>query len=146
MFLAALVVSLAAVATAVAPVAPPVTISADPSSVQPGNTTTITAGMPVSDAGTVSQEITQTIDPAKAVLTGASNITAPAGWGLSFFDGSSWSNTVPANAAAWAQVTKVKTSGTINSQGSEGGYQIAAGTATGTAVNLSPATIPLRCG
>ena len=140
--LAALLVLFAAATTAVAPGTPAVTLNANPSTVQPGDSTTITAGMPVSDAGTVSQEIIQTIDPSKAALTGGSSITRPAGWDLSYFDGSAWSNTAPANAAAWAQITKVKTSGTINSQGSESGYQIATGTANGAVVNLTPPTIP----
>lgn len=123
-----------------------VTVTLNPASVQPGGTSTVTAGMPVSNAGTVSQEIVQTIDPTKAVLTGLSDISKPVGWGLSFFDGSAWSNTTPANVASWAQVTKVKTSGTINSQGSESGYQIAVGTANGAVVNLTPPTIPASGG
>ena len=119
-----------------------VTVTLNPASVQPGGTSTVTAGIPVSNAGTVSQEIVQTIDPTKAVLTGLSDISKPVGWGLSFFDGSAWSNTTPANVASWAQVTKVKTSGTINSQGSESGYQIAVGTANGAVANLTPPSIP----
>ena len=102
--------------------------------------------MPVSDAGTVSQEITQTIDPTKAVLTGAADILKPVGWSLQYFNGSSWSGTAPASAGAWAQISKVRTSGTISSQGSDSGYQIATGTATGAAVNLTPATIPASGG
>ena len=127
---------------AVAPATPSVSVTPSPATVQPAASATITAGMPVADAGTVSQEIVQTIDPTKAVLTGASSINKPVGWGLSYFDGTSWSNTTPATSSAWAQVTKVKTAGTINSQGSESGYQIATGTANGAVVNLTPPTIP----
>ncbi|NDA76889.1 MAG: hypothetical protein EBY07_03590, partial [Actinobacteria bacterium] len=46
-----------------------VSLSASSPTVAPGAQVTLTAGMPVSDAGTVTQEIVQTIDPTKVKLT-----------------------------------------------------------------------------
>jgi hypothetical protein len=43
--------------------------------VAPGSQVTLTAGMPVSDAGTVTQEIAQTIDPTKVKLASIADIT-----------------------------------------------------------------------
>jgi CshA-type fibril repeat protein len=127
---------------------PPVlALSASSSTVSPGATVDLTAGMPVVGAGTVSQEIVQSIDPTKVQLTSVSDIKYPNGWTLSYStDGSSFSSTAPTTTAGWAAVRSVKATGSINSQGAENGYQIAAGTATGTAVNLSPATIPASGG
>jgi len=120
--------SVASAATAT----PAVTMSATPQSVSPNGTTKVVAAMPVSDAGTVSQEIIQTLDPTKLRIGAASDITAPVGWGLEYFDGSAWSATAPANAAAWAQVTKVKSAGSIVSEGASGtGKQVASRTAAG---------------
>ena len=80
---------------------------------------------PISTSGTYSQEIVTTIDPSTTTLNSVSQITAPAGWSLSYFNGSTWSQTTPPNANAWAQVTKVKASGPLRSEGSENGNQVA---------------------
>lgn len=86
---------------------------------------TIISRAPLSSTGTYSQEIITTIDPATTSLTSTNQITAPAGWSLSYFNGSSWSQNTPANPAAWAAVTKIKASGQLLSAGSENGNQIA---------------------
>ena len=141
----ALAVSMALIAQSVpASAAPPsISLTASSLSVSPGVQVDLTAGMPVSDAGTVSQEIVQTLDPTKVKLTAVDDIKYPQGWTLSYStDGSTFSTLTPSTAAAWAAVRAVKAAGTINSQGSEGGYQIATGTANGTAVQTTPATIP----
>ena len=141
----ALAVSMALIAQSVpASAAPPsISLTASSLSVSPGVQVDLTAGMPVSDAGTVSQEIVQTLDPTKVKLTAVGDIKYPQGWTLSYStDGSTFSTLTPSTAAAWAAVRAVKAAGTINSQGSEGGYQIATGTANGTAVQTTPATIP----
>ena len=141
----ALAVSMALIAQSVpaSAVPPSISLTASSLSVSPGVQVDLTAGMPVSDAGTVSQEIVQTLDPTKVKLTAVGDIKYPQGWTLSYStDGSTFSTLTPSTAAAWAAVRAVKAAGTINSQGSEGGYQIATGTANGTAVQTTPATIP----
>ena len=96
--------------------------------------------MPVSDSGTVSQEIVQTIDPTKVKLTGVADITYPVGWTLSYCSGAAtdctiaanFSATTPANATAWAAVKAVKAAGSIVSEGASGtGKQVASRTSTG---------------
>ena len=126
-----------------------ITVTASSATVAPGTTVDLTASMPVSASGTVSQEIVQTIDPTKVKLTSASDITYPAGWTLSYCSGAAtncddsanFSATAPANAAAWAAVKAVKATGTLVSEGSEGGRQLAVGVASGSAVDTAPATI-----
>lgn len=86
---------------------------------------TIVSRAPIASTGTYSQEIITTIDPATTSLTSTNQIAYPAGWTLSFFNGSSWSQTTPANSSAWAAVTKVKASGPLDSLGSDNGNQIA---------------------
>ncbi|MFM8774673.1 MAG: hypothetical protein ACKOFP_12765, partial [Actinomycetota bacterium] len=117
-----------------------VTVTSSASTVAPGSTLDLTAAMPVSNAGTVSQEIVQTIDPTKVKLTSASDITYPVGWTLSYCSGSNtncddsanFSATTPANAAAWANVKAVKASGSIVSEGASGtGKQVASRTTAG---------------
>ena len=122
--------------------APDLTLTASSATVVPGAQVTLTAAMPVVGAGTVSQEIVQTIDPAKVKLTSVSDISYPSGWVLSYStDGTTFSPTTPANASAWGLVRAVKATGNINSQGTEGGFQIATGTATGTPVSITPGNI-----
>ena len=119
-----------------------VSLTTSSATVAPGSTVDLTASMPVVGAGTVTQEIIQTIDPTKMKLTSASDITYPTGWTLSYStDGNSFSATTPASSAAWAAVRAVKASGNVSSQGSENGYQIATGTASGGTVSLSPGNI-----
>ncbi|MDH6240046.1 SdrD B-like domain-containing protein [Aurantimicrobium minutum] len=86
---------------------------------------TVISRAPIASTGTYSQEIITTIDPATTTISSTNQISAPAGWTLSYFDGTSWSSTTPANSNAWAAVTKIKASGPLISQGSENGNQIA---------------------
>jgi hypothetical protein len=102
----------------------------------PGNKVNLVAGMPVSDAGTISQQIVMQIDPTKAKLTSASDVVAPAGWTVSYCSTTctspptNFTATPPANAAAWAAVKAVRAVGDVNSQGAYQGKQLAARTAT----------------
>jgi hypothetical protein len=124
------------VAAAVAPSPASVTVTASPSTVVPGNKVNLVAGMPVSDAGTISQQIVMQIDPTKAKLTSASDVVAPAGWTVSYCSTTctspptNFTATPPANAAAWAAVKAVRAVGDVNSQGAYQGKQLAARTAT----------------
>lgn len=114
-------------------------LSSSSATVAPGSQVTLTAGMPVSGDGTVSQEIVQRIDPTKMKLTSINDITYPVGWTLSYCSGAAtdctvsanFSATTPANAAAWAAVKAVKASGSIVSDGSNSGRQVASRTSTG---------------
>ena len=117
-----------------------VALSASLATVTPGSTVDLTASMPVVSAGSTTQTLTQTIDPTKVKLTSASDIAYPAGWTLSFStDGTSFSSTAPSTTNGWAAITAVRATGSVNSNGSDSnGYQIATGTATGSAVNLVP--------
>ena len=100
--------------------------------VAPGSTVDLTAGVPVSDAGTLAQEIVQTIDPTKVKLTAASDITYPAGWTLQVStDGTTYTSTLPTTTAGWAAVRGVKAYGSIVSDGSNSGRQVASRTSTG---------------
>ena len=131
-----------------------VSISADASIVNPGARVSLTSGMPVSGAGTVSQEIVQTIDPTRVVLTGINDISYPQGWTLSYCSGigtdcsiaANFTTTTPASAGAWAVVKAVKASGLLVSEGSESGRQIAKSTASGTGVKTAPATLNVSAG
>ncbi|MEY4223628.1 MAG: hypothetical protein RIS33_562, partial [Actinomycetota bacterium] len=123
-------------------VAAAVSLSASTPTVAPGAQVTLTAGMPVVGAGTVSQELVQAIDPAKVRLASITDISYPAGWTPSFStDGVSFTSTAPTTSAGWAAVRAVKATGSINSQGTENGNQIAIGTATGTPVSITPGSI-----
>ncbi|MTA28908.1 MAG: hypothetical protein F2562_08655, partial [Actinobacteria bacterium] len=127
-----------------------VTLTSSSATVAPGAQVTLTAGMPVSDAGTVTQEIVQTIDPTKVKLTSSADITYPAGWTLSYCSGTAtdcaapanFSATTPSNAAAWAAVRAVKATGAIDSQGANSGRQIAQSTVSGGSVSQTPTTLP----
>ncbi len=94
---------------------------------------TFTARAPLSDTGVLSQTISINIDPTKMSLSSANQIVAPNGWTIYYYNGSSWSSTAPANASAWAAITKVKATGVLNSQGTSNGQQISTGTATAVA-------------
>ena len=136
--------------TSAAASGPAITVSTSASSVAPSSTIDLTAAAPVAQAGSTTQEITQVIDPTKVKLTALSDITYPVGWTLSYCSGAStdctvagnFSSTTPANATAWANVKAIKATGSIDSQGESAGYQLAAGTANGSAVRRTPATIP----
>ena len=123
-------------AMALAPSPPSVTASATPSTVVPGNKVNLVAGMPVSDAGTISQQIVVQIDPTKVKLTSAADITAPSGWAITYCSTTctspptNFTGTAPATAAEWAAVKAVRAVGDVNSQGEFQGRQLAARTAT----------------
>ena len=73
------------------------------------------------------------IDPTKTSLSSTNQITAPAGWTIYYYNGTTWSSTAPSTPSGWAAITKVKASGTLNSQGSANGRQVATNTATAVA-------------
>lgn len=65
------------------------------------------------------------------MLTSADDIVYPTGWSLSVStDGTSFTSTLPTSTAGWAAVRAVKTTGTVVSQGSSNGNQIATGSST----------------
>lgn len=94
---------------------------------------TFTARAPLSDTGVLSQTIVMNIDPTKMSLSSASQIVAPAGWTISYFNGSTWSSTAPSTPSTWNAITKVKAVGNLNSQGTSNGQQIATAEATAVA-------------
>jgi hypothetical protein len=85
---------------------------------------TLIARAPLSASGDFTQEMSITIDPAKTPLSASNQIVAPAGWTISYFNGTSWSTTAPAAPNEWSAVTKVKAVGPFNSQGIDNGQQI----------------------
>ncbi|MGI9197835.1 MAG: Ig-like domain-containing protein [Candidatus Nanopelagicales bacterium] len=101
------------------------------------------ASMPVSDdSGTVSQTIAMVIDPAKVKLTAATDIIAPNGWTVEYsVDGTNFTAAAPATAVGWAAVRAVRASGNVQTLGSDNGFQVAQGTATGSAGSTAPAFI-----
>lgn len=117
-----------------------ITLTAQPNPVSLGGVVNLTARMPIANEGSISQEVTQQIDPALIHLTGLSDIIYPAGWTLSFCSvadcsvSGNFTNTVPANAAAWAAVRAVKAKGTVNSVGQDPGGQVATGTSVGSLI------------
>lgn len=94
---------------------PAMTSSLSVSTVASGAKVNLTTSLPpVTDQGLSTQEIIQSIDPTKVRLTSANDIIAPEGWTLSYStDGTNFVST-PTN---WAQVVKVKATGTLNSGG-----------------------------
>ena len=116
-----------------------VTLTSESATVAPGAQVTLTAGMPVVGAGTVSQEIIQRIDPTKVKLTSLSDITYPSGWSLSYStDGVTFSATTPASSAAWAAVRAVKATGSLVTDGAYNGRQVAQSTVSAATVDLAP--------
>ncbi len=134
----ALVVTIALVGQTVPASAttPAVTVTAAPSTTTPGSKLDLTAAMPVSAAGTISQEIVMQIDPTKVKLTSSEDITAPAGWTVSYCSTTctspptNFSTTKPTTDAGWAAVKAVLATGSVDSQGEFQGRQLAARTAT----------------
>ena len=119
-----------------------VVLSASSATVTPGSTVDLTASMPVVSAGSTTQTLTQTIDPTKVRLTSASDITYPAGWTLSYStDGTTFTSTAPTTTNGWAAVKAVRATGSLESSGASNGFQIATGTATGSATSLAPPSI-----
>ena len=127
-----------------------ITLTSSNATIAPGAQVTLTAGMPVSSTGTVSQEIVQAIDPTKMKLTSVADISYPTGWTLSYCSGvatdctitANFSAVSPANAAAWAAVKVVKATGSIDSQGGNAGRQVAQASVGGGSVTQTPTTLP----
>lgn len=127
-----------------------VSLTTSSGTVAPASTLDLTAAAPIAQAGSTTQEITQTIDPARVRLTAASDITYPAGWTLSYCSGAAtdctvsgnFSATTPASAAAWALVKAVKATGVIDSQGENAGRQVAQASVSGSGVAQTPTTLP----
>ena len=107
--------------------------TADTSLVLCSDSGTFTARAPISSSGVIAQEIVMNIDPTKTSLSSANQIVAPAGWTVYYYNGSTWSSTAPSTPSGWAAISKVKASGTLISQGSANGKQIASNTATAVA-------------
>lgn len=78
----------------------------------PGSKVTLIAELAVPGSGTFSNEIVQSIDPGKVVLTSAGDITAPAGWTVSYStDGTNFTTIAPTTIIGWRAVRAVKASG-----------------------------------
>ena len=110
------------------------------SSVSAGAKVDLTSQIPaVNSVDASTQEIVQSIDPTKVVLTGSSDVIAPSGWTVTYStDGSTFSST----PASWGAVVKVKASGSVNSLGeTQDGKQILASsvTALGTVTTVNGA-------
>jgi CshA-type fibril repeat protein len=118
-----------------------VTETSSVASTTAGSQVTLTATAPIQDAGTFTQSIVQTIDPTKVKLTGLSDIAYPQGWTLSYStDGSTFTATTPTSSAAWAAVRAVKATGSLATEGSDNGRQVAQSTVSAATVNLAPPT------
>ncbi len=100
--------------------------SAVATEVTPGSKVDLTATAPVAVAGTTEQEIVQDISPLLH-LQSTADITAPAGWTISYStDGTTWTTTAPTTTAGWNAIIKVKARGQLVSQGADNiGRQIA---------------------
>jgi len=97
---------------------PAMTSTLSVSTVTSGNKVDLTTQIPgVSDVGSATQEIIQTIDSSKVRLTSASDVIAPEGWTVTYStDGTNFS----ATPSSWAAVVKVKATGSVNSGGLTG--------------------------
>jgi CshA-type fibril repeat protein len=105
------------------------TSSLSVTSAQAGDKVDLTTQIPaVSTVDNSTQEIIQSIDSTKVRLTSAADVTAPAGWTVTYStDGTTYS----ASPSSWPAVVKVKASGPVNSGGSTNdGKQIISTTAT----------------
>jgi CshA-type fibril repeat protein len=91
---------------------------------------------PVADVGSLTQSITQWVDPTKYQLSSANDVIAPSGWAITYsYDGSTFTATAPASNAQWASVKGIKATGTLISAGGDPlGRQIAIGEATAAGV------------
>ena len=118
----------------VSAVARSVSITSDTASVSGngGSTITVSSGVPVAAPGTISQSITQTFDPSRVRLTGASGIVAPSGWTLSYSSDGTTFGSAPNTPSGWAAIRAVRATGSISSGGDSNGLQIASGTGTGS--------------
>lgn len=78
----------------------------------PGSKVTLIAELAVPGTGTFNNEIVQSIDPSKVVITSASDITAPAGWTVSYStDGANFTTVAPTTTTGWRSVRAVKAAG-----------------------------------
>lgn len=78
----------------------------------PGSKVMLIAELAVPGSGTFSNEIVQSIDPSKVVITSAADITAPAGWTVSYStDGTNFTTVEPSTIAGWRAVRAVKATG-----------------------------------
>jgi CshA-type fibril repeat protein len=94
--------------------------------VAPGSKVDLTATAPVSVAGTTNQMVQIELEPG-LVLTGASDVRAPAGWLISYsIDGTTWTTVAPTTTPGWAAIRFVKADGPLVSEGTDSsGRQIA---------------------
>ena len=101
---------------------PAMTSTLSVSTVATGSKVDLTTQIPaVSDVGSATQEIIQSIDSTKVKLTSASDVIAPEGWTVTYStDGTNFS----ATPSSWAAVVKVKATGTVNSGGVSGDKQL----------------------
>jgi len=102
--------------------APAMTSTLSMSTVATGSKVDLTTQIPaVSEVGSATQEIIQSIDSTKVKLTSASDVIAPEGWAVTYStDGTTFS----ATPSSWAAVVKVKATGTVNSGGVSGEKQL----------------------
>ena len=78
----------------------------------PGSKVMLVAELSVPGTGTFSNEIVQQIDPTKIVLSSAADITAPAGWTVSYStDGTTFTTVAPTTLTGWRAVRAVKAAG-----------------------------------
>ena len=119
------------------------TLSATPSTAVPGDVVDLRASMPVSATpGTLAQTLSVAIDPTKVKLRSAADVIAPSGWTVEYStDGSTFTSTAPTTSAGWAAVRAVRATGSVTSLGSQDGYQVAQGSATGAARSTAPSFI-----
>ena len=101
---------------------PAMTSTLSVSTLATGSKVDLTTQIPaVSDVGSATQEIIQSIDSTKVKLTSASDVIAPEGWTVTYStDGTNFS----ATPSSWAAVVKVKATGTVNSGGVSGDKQL----------------------
>lgn len=123
-------------------------VTLDPSDLQvaAGDTVNLKASMPVAEQGTTLQTLEQEIDPSELKLTGIDDISYPNGWTLSVsFDGVDFTETLPTTATgtatSWDKVVSVKASGPVVSVGTDEGYQVTQASASGPAIDPTPAAI-----
>lgn len=97
-----------------------------------GQSTTLTAAVPVAQPGTVAQSITQSFDPSRLRLTGSSGVVAPSGWTLAYSSDGTTFGPAPGTPSGWAAIRAVRATGSISSGGNANGFQIASGTGSGS--------------
>lgn len=96
---------------------------------------------PVSASGAVTEVLEQTIDTTKTQVRGVAsggstvpNVNSPAGWTLEYYNGTSWSGTVPAydaTSGTFPTLSGLRATGTFTSGGLSGESQVVTRTANG---------------